>query len=257
MFAERAFFSFTSIPDPTQHRAYNAWHQLDHRPENLALPGVVGGERWVHAPACAAVSVAAPELADLHYVNMYWFADPVARSVAAWEELAERSFQWGRRDDVHLARRLLMDHVRPLHGAVAPGVRLSPAALAFRPNRGIVLAVSRFAEPRTAAAERRYRWWQDEYLPAHLGRDGVVGCWTFAGESNFAVHADLAAGLPAPSTRIAVFYVEDDPIEIAAGFAPVDDAPDVETVLFQGPLLAIVPWQWEWFDSAAGRGPAE
>lgn len=22
------------------HRRYNQWHQLDHRPENLALPGV-------------------------------------------------------------------------------------------------------------------------------------------------------------------------------------------------------------------------
>jgi hypothetical protein len=251
MFAERAFFSFTSIPDPANHRAYNEWHQLDHRPENLALPGVVGGERWVSSPACAAASSCAPELAGLHYVNMYWFAPPAATSVAAWEELAERSFQWGRRDDVHLAERLLMEHVRPVDGWVAPGVRLSPAALAFRPNRGIVLTVTRFAEPRSAAAERRYRWWQDEHVPAQLARDGVVGCWTFAAESNFAVHADLAGGSPAPSTRFAVFYVDGDPVEAAAEFDAVDDMPDVESVVFQGPLLSILPWQWDWFDRPA------
>jgi hypothetical protein len=251
MFAERAFFSFTSIPDPADHPAYNAWHQLDHRPENLALPGVIGGERWVHTPACAAVSTASAELAELHYVNMYWFAAPAERSVRAWEELAERSFQWGRRDDVHLARRLLMDHVRPVHGTVAPGVRLTPAALAFRPNRGIVLSVSRFAEPRSATAERRYRWWQDEYVPAQLARDGVTGCWTFAAESNFAVHADLAAGSPAASTRFAVFYADGDPVELAAQFDRIDDAPEVESLVFHGPLLAILPWHWDWFDPTA------
>jgi hypothetical protein len=196
------------------------------------------------------VSDAAPELATLHYVNMYWFARPAERSVAAWEELAERSFQWGRRDDVHLAERLLMEHVRPVHGAVAPRVRLSPAALAFRPNRGIVLTASRFDAPRSAAAHRRYRWWQDEYVPAQLARDGVVGCWTFAGESNFAVHADLAGGAAAASTRFAVFYVEADPVELVRTFDAVDDTAGVETVLFHGPLLAIQPWQWDWFDTS-------
>ena len=57
MLARKAFFSFTGINDPAKHRDYNEWHQLDHRPENLALPGVVWGERWVHSPDCAAVAV--------------------------------------------------------------------------------------------------------------------------------------------------------------------------------------------------------
>ena len=46
MFSERAFFSFIELTDPEQHREYNEWHQLDHRPENLLLPGVAWGDRW-------------------------------------------------------------------------------------------------------------------------------------------------------------------------------------------------------------------
>ena len=35
------FFSFTEITDPAEHRAYNEWHQLDHMPEQLPIPGIV------------------------------------------------------------------------------------------------------------------------------------------------------------------------------------------------------------------------
>ena len=46
------FFSFTEITDPSEHRSYNEWHQLDHMPEQYPLPGVVFGQRWVSTPAC-------------------------------------------------------------------------------------------------------------------------------------------------------------------------------------------------------------
>ncbi len=48
------FFSFTEITDPGEHRSYNAWHQLDHMPEQYPLAGVVAGQRWVSTPACRA-----------------------------------------------------------------------------------------------------------------------------------------------------------------------------------------------------------
>ncbi|ANH36663.1 hypothetical protein I601_0209 [Nocardioides dokdonensis FR1436] len=43
------FFSFIRLEEGSaeDHRAYNRWHQLDHRPENLALPGVAWGDRPV------------------------------------------------------------------------------------------------------------------------------------------------------------------------------------------------------------------
>ena len=47
-----AFFSFSAISDPSMHRAYSQWRQLDHLPENRALDGVIFGERWVRTPRC-------------------------------------------------------------------------------------------------------------------------------------------------------------------------------------------------------------
>src|SRR5579862_6444048 len=90
--ASKVFFSFTQIPDPTKHRAYNEWHQLDHRPENLALPGVLYGERWVRSPECIAASSAADERFDtFHYLNMYWLREPIEESRKAWQDLGSRS----------------------------------------------------------------------------------------------------------------------------------------------------------------------
>lgn len=248
MSASRAFFSFTSIPDPADHRAYNEWHQLDHRPENLALPGVTAGERWVRTPACAAAGRAAPGFDGLHYVNMYWFADPVERTVAAWQELAERSFHWGRREDVHIAERLAMMHVRPVSGRAATRVRVGPDALPHRPNRGVHVTMTVTNEPRSGEAERRNRWWHDEYVPAQLTRPGVAGCWTFASESNFATHLDLG-GTPQPSTRIVLFYLDEHPVDVAATLDPIAASTGAigETVLLHTPLDAITPWAWDWF----------
>ena len=68
MLAPHGFFSFTSVPDPAQHRAYNEWHQLDHRPENIVLDGVQHGERWVRTPAAAVAAAADSLRASTSYV---------------------------------------------------------------------------------------------------------------------------------------------------------------------------------------------
>ena len=46
----RGFFSFSAVTAPGEHRNYNAWHLFDHVPENLGLPGVAHGQRWVCPP---------------------------------------------------------------------------------------------------------------------------------------------------------------------------------------------------------------
>jgi len=76
------FFSFTEITDPTQHRAYNAWHLLDHLPEQHPLDGVAFGQRWVSSPACrAARAVSGPLLDPIHYVTLYLMTEPVDRTL--------------------------------------------------------------------------------------------------------------------------------------------------------------------------------
>jgi hypothetical protein len=251
MLADKAFFSFTEVPDRAHHRAYNEWHQLDHRPENLRLPGVVWGERWVHSPDCVRAA-AEPDgrLAALHYVNMYWFASPVDEATRAWSVLAERTFQQGRRADVHIAKRLLLGFFRPVRGYVNDRVRVSEDVLPFRPNRGVHVHVTEVAEPREAAAERHFEWWDRVHVPALLGCDGVAGAWVFADDSTFTTALDLTGSASPTSVRITLAYLDGDPVEAGAAITALTAAVDqsVERTLFSGPLRAITPWEWDWFD---------
>src|SRR3954452_3808603 len=185
-FANKVFFSLTEVPDRARHRQYNEWHQLDHRPENLLLPGVAWGERWVRSPDCARAGAEPdPTLPNLHSLNMYWFREPVDQSLAEWHELTERSFHWGRRDDVEIAKRLLLEFFRPIKGYVNPRVLVSADALPFRPTRGIHVTITRVDDPRSHGAERLFRWYDRSLVPAILTRPGVAGVWTFGSESTF------------------------------------------------------------------------
>src|SRR6185437_10997403 len=171
--AHRVFFSFASVTDPARHRDYNQWHQLDHRPENLLLDGVRWGERWVRTPDCIAASqVTDDRLADVHYVNLYWFATPADRSIVEWQELAERSFQWGRRPEGEWATRPLMGFFSTVKGYAAPRVQVSADALPFRPNLGVVATVTRVADPHGPAAARRFAWHDQVAIPALLADPG-------------------------------------------------------------------------------------
>ena len=71
------FFSFTEITDPSAHREYNEWHQLDHMPEQFPMAGMAHGTRWVSTPACMVARAAAPLPYDaVHYVTMYLMTEP-------------------------------------------------------------------------------------------------------------------------------------------------------------------------------------
>lgn len=270
MLAEEVFFSFAEVLDPTRHRDYNAWHQLDHRPENLALPGVQWGERWVRSPDCAAAGIdPVPELAGTHYVNMYWFTEPAAESIREWQRLAERSFQWGRRPEGAYATRPLMGFFMAVKGYVAPRVRVSPDALPFRPNRGVHIVVYRLREPHSAAAEEVLAWYDRVHMPDVVACPGVAGAWTFS-----SVSTTLDAGWEArrgsttfdPGAadpgrlRVAVIFVDEDPLVVASRLVArredwaragrTRDTSTVEDKIFASPLRTIVPWQWDWFDEA-------
>ena len=178
----RVFFSFPEVTEPDRHHDYNAWHQLDHRPENLALPGVLHGERWVRTPECRAASAvdADPVLSAAQYVAMYWFAEPAAASIEEWAELGQTTLEQGRRPELDWTVRRLHGFFRPFGGRVAPGVEISPEALPYRPHRGVVRggAARRGTErlrPRRPASAALHR----EHLPAVLARPGVLGTWSF------------------------------------------------------------------------------
>jgi len=268
MLAEQAFFSFTEVLDPTRHADYNRWHQLDHRPENLLLDGVRYGERWVRTPECLAASrgngAADSRLEGTHYVNMYWFRSPVAAAVAEWQDLAERSFQWGRRPEGGWTARPLMGFFSVVKGYVAPRVLVSADALPMRPNRGVLVTVEQLADPHGVAAADRFAWDDQVRLPGLLGVGGVAGAWTFSSVSTTidptweptagSVTFD-AVGTDRAGVRVTVVFCDEDPIAVWAAVADYDRSAgpppggsEVATTVFSSPLRAITPWEWGWFD---------
>jgi hypothetical protein len=68
--ASTVYLSLAEVVRPEAHRPYNEWNQLDHRPENLALPGVVFGDRWVRTPECETTALVRDDrLAGAQYLG--------------------------------------------------------------------------------------------------------------------------------------------------------------------------------------------
>ncbi len=250
MFSELAFFSFIKLSDQTQHRAYNEWHQLDHRPENLALPGVAWGDRWARTAEHADVASGQSEIADVDYVSMYWFNSPVDEALAEWDALGEASFQWGRGPLMPGVQRPMLAFFRPVKGYAAPRALVSPDVLPYRPNRGLHVSVSRFAEPHGAEAHAAYAREDRELIPALLDVEGVAGAWTFS-FSHAQRHTSLPLGdtpvNPAGSIRIRLLYLEAEPLEVAPQLAAVEKrlggVQPGEELMLSTPVKTIIPWQ--------------
>ncbi|MGY1814506.1 hypothetical protein [Blastococcus sp. SYSU D00820] len=254
--SRRVFFSFPRITDPARHRDYNQWHQYDHRPENLALPGVVHGDRWVRSPDCAAAGSAPDDvLAGTHYLAMYWFAEPVEASVAEWLQLGDTTLQQGRRPELRYAERPLTGFFRPVRAHLAPRTRISAAALPFRPHTGVHVTVTAVADAGGADAEEHYAWEDAVALPALLDVPGVAGGWTFRSER---VHTGPPSGGEAPdrpTLRLRLLWLDGDPLEVAARIGERERAapaprPETVRVLLSCPYRTIVPGEWSWFDAS-------
>lgn len=248
MFAELAFFSFVELTDPTQHGAYNRWHLFDHRPENLALPGVAWGERWAVTDDPAARSVADPEFAGTDYVAMYWFRPPVDASVAAWDALGEASFQWGRGPIIPGVRRPLLAFFHPVKGYAAVSALVSPDVLPFRPNRGVRIVVTRFESPHAPEVHAAHEYEDRTLIPAILEVEGVAGAWTFSYS-----HPQRHSSLPfeeSPdqgpgSMRVRLVYLDGDAAETSLQLRELEaSAPTVGDRLIATTAEAIDPFAY-------------
>ena len=263
MFA-RAFFSVMGVTDPAKHRAYNEYHQLDHRPENLLLPGVAWGDRWVRSPDCAAASFGSDRnFDDSHYLAMYFLRHPLEETTTQWRQLGEDAYQMGRRPDIAWRKNHFQSFLRPIKGYAAARILISPDALPFRPVRGVHFTLSQF-DGKAGETHEAFAWYDRVRIPDLLDCRGVAGAWTFVGEDVYAQSPGASSqgasrqGTP-PATRITLLYLDEDPLQVlddirakeaswrAAGRSRDNSA--VEDVRFGSPYRTIVPWEWDWFDS--------
>ena len=250
MFSPVVHILLRRMIDPAMHHAENELYQLYHQPELRSLSEVAWVDRWVLTPDCAAQSAVTPDH-RFDYASISWLRPPAHASARAYNEHFERAAQLGLQSSAW-AETTLEVFMAPLHGYVRRQALLSADALPFRPNTGAYLIVSRFHRHHDADAEGVFRWYDQTHIPDLLDCAGAVGAWTFAARAFYAPDRDLTK----PMLRMTLVYLERDPLAFAGEVAKLpsarlSDTQHVETILFAGPLRAIVPWQWDWFDAAA------
>jgi hypothetical protein len=203
------FFSFTEVTDPSAHEAYNAWHQLDHLPEQFTIEGITFGQRWVRSPRCRAVEAATGSLLDdFHYMTLYFLRDEsvVPPFFALARELAAE-------DRFFRARRALLSGPFPVVGRwAAPRVAVSPEAVPFRPAHGVHVVVG----PAVDGAQL-------------VGERGVAGAWQFT---------DAEHG-----RTITVAFVDGDLWQASASIGTAGG----ESSEWAGPLERVDAFRWDWF----------
>jgi hypothetical protein len=249
-----ACFSFTSVSRHWGRDRYEQWHQLDHLPENLALPHVVSGQRWERTAQCRSASRAASgELAGIDYVTMYLMRGSKRAAVEEWRQLSSRLRDDGRRPDSGHVTRPLVGAFAPVRGYVTERAGVSLAALTFRPTRGLFIRLSAVrGDPR---CREHFASWRDrEWIPAALDCRGVAGAWIFSGKDLWSTGASLSAIADATpeALQLQVWFLDGSPLVVAdelrsceARLEPRRDFPvETESVLLDGPLESVRPWSW-------------
>ena len=248
------FFSFTEVTDPKAHPAYNAWHQLDHLPEQMPLAGIAYGERWVVSPRClAARHFASGDLGVAQYLTVYLMHPPVRQSIDSFYELAMRLH---REDRFFPHRRAIATcalHVQDARAATR--VQISAAAVPYRPNRGVYAVVQDRSSETSGKNRPAVSLEQVEQL---LVVPGVAGVWTFGQSANAGDDAEephIAVPGPRGSGRslevsATICYLDDDPVTVSHTIGDLllpDWEREKKAPEFAGPLEAITPWSWDWF----------
>jgi len=229
------FFSFTEITEPAEHRAYNEWHQLDHLPEQFPLPGIVFGQRWVSTPELRQRRVvSAPPLDGVHYMTLYLMAEPLLGTMADFRALAERMREEGR---FHQHRRARLTGLFQVATTMAaPRIRVSAAAVPYRPNRGVYVIVERCAGSRDPGAQEHEL---EEFCEVH----GVAGAWSFTPPDPEELSPWRSGDL-----CITVCWLDADVPGTADRLGQIVTRRPPEALLAGG-FQTIVAGEWDWFES--------
>ena len=236
------FFSLSHRSPTGDDRPYLEWHQLDHMPEQYALPGLLLGQRWASTPACRAARAAEVDGWSLvEHVVLYLMGNPVDETIDEFLTLGRHLAELGRFP--HALPSQYRGGLRLLEGLAAPRALISSEVVPFRPQRGIYLIVE---EPgggpdQDTAIQRMHV----ELLPSLVSVPGVAGAWAFATTPSIR-RPMFSEG----DYRMTVCYLDDDPATVGERLAPVLDrwwttAP-VRPVL-AAPFESMVVWDWDRF----------
>ncbi len=237
------FFSLTEVTVATEHHSYNEWHMLDHLPEQLTLPGIGWGQRWVSTPACRRARTTSTDPFDaVHYLTLYLLAPPLEQTLRDFAALARDLSDLGR---FHRHRRTSLTGAFEIaHTRASVRTRVSDAAVPYRPNLGVHLRLDEVIAPEEVGSFDG--WLSRDHLPALVALDGVAGAWWF----RRSLREEPASGRV--EQRITVAWLDAPPLDVAPVIAALPcPPPGLVRPLLDGPFASIEPYQWNWFDASA------
>ena len=213
------FFSFTEVTDPSGHEAYNAWHQLDHLPEQFTIEGISFGQRWVRSPRCTEAEAATTEQLDpFHYMTLYLLRDEDV--IPPFMELAKRLHA---ADRFFAARRAVLSGPFEIVGQwAAPRVAVSAGAVPFRPSHGVYVVVGPAVDGRALVEDH----------------PGVAGAWQFADASR--------------DRHLTVAFVDGELFGAASALSEVVAGAGARAE-WAGPLERVDAFRWDWFATLTPR----
>jgi hypothetical protein len=236
------FFSLSHHSPTGDDRPYLEWHQLDHMPEQYALPGLLLGQRWASTPACRSARAAeVDEWSLVEHVVCYLMGNPVGETIDEFLTLGRHLAELGRFP--HALPSQYRGGLRLLEGLAAPRVLISSEVVPFRPHRGIYLIVEEPTDrPAQDAAIQRMHV---EFLPSLVSVPGVAGAWTFA--TTPSIRRPMFSD---GDYRMTVCYLDDDPATVGERLAPALDrwwATAPVRPLLAAPYESMVVWDWDRF----------
>ncbi len=164
-------------PLPEATAEFNRWYDLDHLPENVALPEVLGSRRYVATPALKALRGpgALEQLQDGKgaFCTTYLFgSEDMAKVQASMHELAVRLARQGRmykraRTAFYTPHRLVKTYVRK-------DLPLAPEAAPYLGHTGIYLSMGIASAPQHRATMDA--WYDQVHVPDILETPGFLAC---------------------------------------------------------------------------------
>lgn len=200
-------FAFVSDMDPKDHAAFNWWHSSDHIPENLAVPNVYLGTRYVATPPLLAMRPAGdPAVSSAQYLVSYYMGGPdVDHTIKEFHQTGNRLRATGRNfpQKVHFASPFAF-----VKGYTASRLPIPPEALPYRPHKGVHVTFLELADP--SQADFVQEWYDQVHLPDMLTVKGFAGAWRFVSRGG-----PPYAGFTNPPGRFIHIYFLDEEPEVA------------------------------------------
>ena len=165
---------------PGRHRAFNEWHDTDHRPENHGqIEHIYHSARYVAEPRrLAAQQVLSGGLAEpgAHYFAMYWSTAGAEQLLYDMTVVRERLRLLGRCEPINRDfRAVWRDRVHVVRAYTPPESVLSADAVPLAPHQGVVATLGQYPTEMAAWARRH----DEEFMPRLLGGGDVSGAFTF------------------------------------------------------------------------------